>query len=56
MDSLGTVRGRLGMVLGGTPTYSGLPTKGAPPIATYWIAIIWVVAQGFSAMFDRARG
>jgi hypothetical protein len=29
---------------------------GAPPIATYWIAIVWVVAQGFSAMFDRARG
>ena len=29
---------------------------GAPPIATYWIAFIWVVAQGVSAMIHKVRG
>jgi outer membrane immunogenic protein len=30
VESLGTVRGRLGMVYGGSPAYSGMPTKVAP--------------------------
>jgi outer membrane immunogenic protein len=30
VESLGTVRARLGMVLGGSPAYSGMPTKVAP--------------------------
>jgi outer membrane immunogenic protein len=30
VESLGTVRGRLGMAFGGTPAYSGMPTKVAP--------------------------
>jgi hypothetical protein len=29
---------------------------GAPPIATYWIAVIWIAAQGVSAMIYKARG
>ncbi len=29
---------------------------GAPPIATYWIAFVWVVAQGVTAMIDKVRG
>ena len=29
---------------------------GAPPIATYWIAFIWVVAQGVTAMIHKVRG
>jgi hypothetical protein len=29
---------------------------GAPPIATYWIAFVWVAVQGVSSMFDRMRG
>lgn len=28
---------------------------GAPPIATYWIAFVWVAAQGASALFFKAR-
>ena len=28
---------------------------GAPQIATYWIAFVWVFAQGVSAMIDKAR-
>jgi len=28
---------------------------GAPQIATYWIAIVWVAAQGASALFAKAR-
>jgi outer membrane immunogenic protein len=30
VESLGTVRARLGMVYGGSPAYSGMPTKAAP--------------------------
>lgn len=30
VEALGTVRGRFGVVLGGTPVYSGMPTKAAP--------------------------
>lgn len=29
---------------------------GAPPIATYWIAFVWVAAQGVTAMIDKVRG
>lgn len=29
---------------------------GAPPIATYWIAFVWVVAQGVTAIIDKVRG
>ncbi len=29
---------------------------GAPPLATYWIAFIWVVAQGVSAIIYKVRG
>ena len=29
---------------------------GAPPLATYWIAFIWVVAQGVSAIIHKVRG
>lgn len=28
---------------------------GAPPIATYWIAVVWLVAQGASALFAKVR-
>ena len=28
---------------------------GAPQIATYWIAFVWVAAQGASALFFKAR-
>lgn len=35
IEALGTVRGRLGMVLGGTPAYSGMPTKAAPAAVSY---------------------
>jgi len=34
VEALGTLRARLGMALGGTPTYSGLPTKAAPPASS----------------------
>lgn len=26
---------------------------GAPPIATYWIGVVWVAAQGASALFAK---
>ena len=29
---------------------------GAPPIATYWIAVVWIFVQGVSACFARRRG
>lgn len=29
---------------------------GAPPIATYWIAFVWVAAQGASALVGKIRG
>jgi hypothetical protein len=29
---------------------------GAPPIATYWIAFVWVATQGVSAIVERVRG
>jgi O-antigen/teichoic acid export membrane protein len=29
---------------------------GAPPIATYWIAFVWVSAQGVMALLDWRRG
>ena len=29
---------------------------GAPPIATYWIAFVWVVAQGVTAVVTKLRG
>ena len=29
---------------------------GAPPIATYWIALVWFVAQGASALVAKLRG
>ena len=29
---------------------------GAPPIATYWIAFVWVAAQGVSAVLQKVRG
>ena len=29
---------------------------GAPPIATYWIAVVWIVTQGVSALIARVRG
>ena len=29
---------------------------GAPPIATYWIAFVWVFAQGVSAIIEKVRG
>lgn len=28
---------------------------GAPPIATYWIAFVWIAAQGVSALLDKVR-
>jgi outer membrane immunogenic protein len=35
VEALGTVRARLGMLLGGAPAYSGMPTKAAPPAISY---------------------
>lgn len=32
VEALGTVRGRLGVVLGGLPSYSSMPTKAAPVV------------------------
>jgi hypothetical protein len=29
---------------------------GAPPIATYWIAVIWVFMQGVTGLIDKVRG
>ena len=29
---------------------------GAPPIATYWIAVVWMAVQGVSACISRVRG
>jgi hypothetical protein len=29
---------------------------GAPPIATYWIAFVWVAAQGVAGLIDKVRG
>jgi hypothetical protein len=29
---------------------------GAPPIATYWIAVVWIAAQGAAACIARVRG
>lgn len=29
---------------------------GAPPIATYWIAVVWIAVQGAAACFARMRG
>ena len=29
---------------------------GAPPIATYWIAVLWIAVQGVSACIARIRG
>lgn len=29
---------------------------GAPPIATYWIAVLWIFVQGVSACVARMRG
>lgn len=28
---------------------------GAPPIATYWIAVVWIAAQGVSGLVDKVR-
>jgi outer membrane immunogenic protein len=35
IEALGTVRARLGMLLGGAPAYSGMPTKAAPVVVNY---------------------
>lgn len=29
---------------------------GAPTIPTYWIAFVWVAAQGLTGLIDKARG
>jgi len=29
---------------------------GAPPVATYWVAVVWVAAQGVIAVIHRRRG
>ena len=29
---------------------------GAPPIASYWIAVVWIVAQGVNALIAKVRG
>lgn len=46
IEALGTVRARLGMLLGGAPAYSGMPTK-AGPVAINYGPLVYVTG-GFA--------